>query len=101
MMWFVFLSVAIALGVLVMMHDEISTGFYRWTDYIVTSPLLFVTGAILYYLAGLVPLPLNLWLGLLLPLKTVLVFGVMVMTWGGTLTFGSLLIRLVGHKKQP
>lgn len=101
MIWFVFISVAIALGVLVMMFDEISSGFYRWADYIVTSMLLFVTGGILYFLAGFIPLSPTIWLLLFLPLKILFVFGVMVMMWGGTLTLGSLVIRLTSYKKQP
>lgn len=101
MIWFVFISSIIALGILVMMRDEISAGFYRWTDYIVTSTLLFTTSGILYYLAGFVPVALDLWLALFLPLKILLVFGVMVTTWGGTLTLGSLLVRLISYKKQP
>jgi len=100
MIWFVFISGAIALGILVMMYDEISTGYYRWTDYIVTSVLLFATGGVLYVIAGLVPLSPGIWLALFLPLKILLVFGVMVMVWGGTLTFGSLLIRLTTYKKH-
>lgn len=100
MLWIVLISVLIALGILVMMYDEISTGFYRWRDYIVTTILLYSTGALLVFLADLLPEVSGTPFVFLLFIKALLSFGLMIMVWGGTLTLGSLIVRIFGYKKQ-
>ncbi len=100
MIWFILIAAAIAIGILVMMYDEISTGFYRWRDYGITTALLYGVGFILFILTPLVPTPTSFWIVLAVPLKALLIFGLMVTVWGGTLTLGSLLIRLLSLHKR-
>ncbi len=100
MIWFVLLAAMIAIAILVMMYDEISTGFYRWQDYIVTAGLLYGVGFVLYSLAAFVPVHANYWSILAGPLKALLAFALFVVVWGGTLTLGSLLIRLMSFHKR-
>lgn len=100
MIWFVSIAAAIAIGILIMMYDEISTGFYRWRDYGITTVVLYGVGLILFILASLVSLPSGFWGLLAAPLKALLIFGLMVMVWGGTLTLGSLIIKLLSSQKR-
>jgi len=100
MIWFVHIAVLIALGILVMMYDEISSGFYRRRDYIMTAALLYGTGAILYCLAGLLPPASGVLMPILIVLKAFLGFGLSIVVWGGTLTLGSLMLSLFRTRKQ-
>lgn len=100
MIWFVYIAMLIALGILVMMYDEISSGFYRRRDYIVTAALLYGAGAILFYLAGLLPSPSGLFMSFVFVIKAFLGFGVSIVIWGGTLTLGSLILSLFRTRKQ-
>jgi len=100
MIWFILIAAAIAIGILVMMYDEISTGFYRRRDYGITTVLLFGVGVILFILASIIPTPTGFWIIIAMPLKALLIFGLMVMVWGATLTLGSLLISLFTSRKR-
>jgi hypothetical protein len=100
MVWFVYIAMSIAIGILVMMYDEISSGFYRRSDYIVTAVLLYGTGAILFYLAGLVPPSSGLLMPFVFVVKALLGFGVSIMVWGGTLSLGSLILSLFRTRQQ-
>lgn len=100
MIWMMAIAALIALGTLVMMFDEISTGFYRWRDYIVTTLLLYSTGAILFYLGELASAINNIPSILIGLVQLLLGLGLMIVVWGGTLTLGSLVIRLLAHKNS-
>ena len=99
MIWPVLISAFIAFGMLITMYDEISTGFYRARDYVVTTALLYAAGALLFFGAGLIPATAGAPYVLFVVLKAFIGFGLMIVVWGGTLTLGSLIIRLVCHKK--
>lgn len=100
MIWMTAIAAFIAFGMLVMMFDEISTGFYRWRDYIPTTILLYAAGAFIFYLGGLVASIHGIPSIIQTLVQLFLGFGLMFMVWGGTLTLGSLIIRLFMYKNR-
>lgn len=96
MIWFAFIAFILGLAVLVLMRDEIRTGFFRWRDYLVVIPLLAIAAVAVVFLNRLLPAGDGLWFVLLLPVRLVLTFGLMAFVWGGTITAGALLLRWLG-----
>lgn len=95
MVYVAVIAVLIALGVLVMMYDEISTGYYRWRDYLITIPLLYGTALLILFADSLMPTGTGLLAGVMLVVRALMGFLLLVVVWGGTLNLGSLLIRLL------
>lgn len=95
MVYVVIIAVLIAAGVLVMMQDEIRNGYFRWRDYLQTTPLLYGAGWLIVQFESILPTGEGLSFYLLLAMRTVLAFGLLVVVWGGTLTAGALLIRFL------
>lgn len=93
MIWFILIALILACGVLVMMRDEIRDGYVRWRDYMLVVPLLYGTGAVIYWLAGWLPPAEGLWLLVLLPVRILLGFALLIVVWGGTITAGAVLMR--------
>lgn len=94
MIWTVYISVVLAFGVLVLMRREILSGFSRMSDYVIVTPLLYGAGAMLFFLADILSDYMAGWPYVLLLIQALLGFGIMVVVWGGTLTFGALIMRL-------
>ncbi len=95
MIYVVAFAVLIAIPVLVMMYDEISSGYYRWRDYLVTTPLLYGTALLVLYLDHLLPIGEGITALAFLLVRALLAVLLIVVVWGGTLNVGSLLIRLL------
>lgn len=94
MIYFAGIAFLIGLGVLVLMRDEIMSGYFRWRDYFLVVPLLALAAFLMVFLAGLLPDEDGFWLLFLLPIRAILTFGLIVFVWGITLTAGALIIRL-------
>ncbi|WP_262694237.1 hypothetical protein [Kordiimonas aquimaris] len=97
----VYIAVILALGVLVMMRREITNGFFRWRDYFLTAPLLYISALILLWLDSFVATltPPSFWI-ISIPLRALIGFGILVVVWGGTLTAGALILRLLAKPFQ-
>ncbi len=94
-------SFVIALGVLFMMRDELTTGYFRWQDHLVTTPLLYGAAALVLVFDALLPAGTGIWSYLLYVLRAFLACLLFVVVWGGTLTAGAMLIRLLSHRSAP
>lgn len=95
-----FAAFLIAIGVLFMMRDEITSGFYRWQDHLLTTPLLLGSAVVILWLDTMLPSGTGIWQYGLLVLRAFMAFGLMVVVWGGTLTAGTLLLRLLFHRSR-
>ena len=95
MIWAVYISVALACGVLVMMRREITSGYFRPVDYLIVTPLLYGVAVGLFFTADFLSGAMSNWPSVLLIIKSLLAFGLMVVVWGGTLTLGALMMRLL------
>lgn len=95
MIWAVYAAMVLACGVLVMMRREIISGFSRTSDYLIVTPLLFGAGAGQFFLAQVLSDTLAAWPIMQFFVKALLGFGIMVVVWGGTLTLGALIMRLL------
>ena len=98
MIYLAILAFLIALGVLVMMYDEINTGYYRWRDYLTTIPLLYGTALLILAVDSMLPEGSGLLALVMLVVRALLGFLLLVVVWGGTLNLGSLLIRLLRRR---
>ncbi len=101
MIWLVPFAFLSGCGVLILMRDEIRSGYYRWTDYLLVTPLLYVAALALYWLSELLPAVDGAWWALLLPIKLLLGFALFVVVWGGTLTAGALIVHLLMPSGKP
>ena len=99
MVYLVAFAFLLAVGVLVMMYDEISTGFYRWRDYLITIPLLYGTAVLILLLDSMLPVGTGLLAGVMILVRALMGFLLLVVVWGGTLNLGSLFIRLLLRRR--
>lgn len=98
MIYVAMISFSIALGVLFMMRDELMTGYFRWRDHLVTTPLLYGTAVFVFLIDCLLPTGSGSWFYLLFPLRAFLASVLFVVVWGGTLTAGAALIHLFSRR---
>lgn len=91
-------SFIIALGVLFMMRDELTTGYFRWQDHLLTTPLLYGVAALVFMSDALLPTGTGLWVYLLFLLRAFLACLLFVVVWGGTLTAGAMILRGFGRQ---
>lgn len=87
------IAVLIAIGTLFMMRDEVTSGYARTNDYLLTTPLLYAAAAGMALLASLLPPAEGLLAVIVVLVRSILAFALLVFVWGGTLTLGSLLLR--------
>ncbi|MBO6504990.1 MAG: hypothetical protein JJ977_09370 [Kordiimonadaceae bacterium] len=99
MLFVTIIAVLIAVGVLVMMWDELTTGYARTNDYLLTTPLLYAAAAGMALLSSLLPDGDGLLAVIVVLVRAILAFALLVFVWGGTLTLGSLVLRLIA--KSP
>lgn len=93
------LAFLIAVAVLIMMRDELSSGYARWQDYLVTTPLLFAAASGVFILESLLPTGSGIFALLLFFVRGFLAFALLVFVWGGTLTAAGLISGLVRTKR--
>lgn len=89
------IAVLIAVGVLVMMRDELTTGYARTNDYLLTTPLLYGAAGGMALLSSLLPDGDGLLAVIVVLVRAILAFALLVFVWGGTLTLGSFLVHRV------
>lgn len=89
------IAFVIALCVLFMMRDEITTGYARTQDYLLTTPLLYAAAAGTALLAGLLPSGEGIIAVVAILVRSILAFALLVFVWGGTLTLGAYILRNV------
>ena len=94
MIWVVYIAFIIALGVLVMMREEIMTGFFRWRDYFIAASLLYLSAIVLFGMDSFVSALSSSWWPLVAPIRLLIAFGLAVVVWGGTLAVGALVLKL-------
>lgn len=86
-------AVLIAICVLHMMRDEVTAGYARTSDYLLTTPLLYGAAAGVALIASLIPETDGLLAIIFVLVRSILAFALLVFVWGGTLTLGSFVIR--------
>ncbi len=86
-------AVLIAVCVLYMMRDEITSGYARANDYLLTTPLLYGAAAGVALVAGLLPEAGGILAVVVVLVRAILAFALLVFVWAGTLTLGSFLLR--------
>lgn len=98
MVYVAMFSFVIALGVLFLMRDELTTGYFRWQDHLVTTPLLYGVAALVFVSDALLPTGAGLWFYILFLLRAFLACLLFVVVWGGTLTAGAMIVRGIGKQ---
>lgn len=87
------IAVLTAVGVLIMMRDELGSGYARTNDYLLTTPLLYGAAVGMALLSSLLPDGDGLLAVIIVLVRSILAFALLVFVWGGTLTLGSFLVH--------